>query len=111
MTIAALRTDQTNKLWRLLHCFNCASCWTLAEWTRGKLFGGLPWLATGYSQVPGPLAVFAPVVGVFGLTFILAPVAATLADGLLLAGEKKAGAMQLLFLSSWCQSWLRWFLS
>ncbi len=43
--------------------------WTLAEWTRGWLFTGFPWLAVGYSQVPlSPLAGYAPVLGVYGVT-------------------------------------------
>jgi apolipoprotein N-acyltransferase len=44
--------------------------WTLADWVRGWLFTGFPWLAFGYSQVPAsPLAGYAPVVGVYGVTF------------------------------------------
>jgi apolipoprotein N-acyltransferase len=43
--------------------------WTLAEWTRGWLFSGFPWLAVGYSQIPmSPLAGYAPVLGVFGVS-------------------------------------------
>lgn len=53
--------------------------WVLAEWVRGWLFTGFPWLAMGYSQVPGsPLAGFAPVLGVYGLSL-----AVLLAAGLL----------------------------
>jgi apolipoprotein N-acyltransferase len=43
--------------------------WTLAEWTRGWLFTGFPWLGIGYSQVPSsPLAGYAPIVGIYGVT-------------------------------------------
>ena len=43
--------------------------WTLAEWTRGWIFTGFPWLALGYSQVPlSPIAGYAPVLGVYGVT-------------------------------------------
>jgi apolipoprotein N-acyltransferase len=47
--------------------------WTLAEWTRGWLFTGFPWLGIGYSQVPSsPLAGYAPILGVHGLTLATA---------------------------------------
>jgi apolipoprotein N-acyltransferase len=54
--------------------------WTLAEWLRGLLFTGFPWLSMGYSQVPhSPLAGYAPVFGVFGVSLCIA-----LSAGLLL---------------------------
>ncbi len=53
--------------------------WTLADWVRGWLFTGFPWLALGYSQVPAsPLAGYLPVVGVYGVTLATALTAALL---------------------------------
>ncbi len=53
--------------------------WTLAEWLRGLLFTGFPWLSFGYSQVPvSPLAGYAPVLGVFGVSLVVALSAALL---------------------------------
>jgi apolipoprotein N-acyltransferase len=53
--------------------------WTLLEWTRGWLFTGFPWLAFGYSQVPaGPLAGYAPLLGIYGVTLAAAATAGLL---------------------------------
>lgn len=54
--------------------------WTVAEWTRSWIFTGFPWLTLGYTQVPaGPLAGYAPLVGVFGVSSLLALCAALIA--------------------------------
>ncbi len=43
------------------------------DWIRSWLFTGFPWLALGYSQTPpSPLAGFAPLLGVFGLSVLVA---------------------------------------
>lgn len=44
-----------------------ASLWTLAELARGRLFTGFPWGAGGYAHVDGPLAGYAPWLGVYGV--------------------------------------------
>jgi len=46
--------------------------WVLGEWLRGWLFTGFPWLSLGYSQIDLPLAGFGPVLGVFGVSLVLA---------------------------------------
>lgn len=57
-----------------------AAAWTIAEWVRGWIMSGFPWLVIGNSQTPpSPLAGFAPIVGVYGLSFLLAAGAAFLA--------------------------------
>ncbi|WP_153099426.1 apolipoprotein N-acyltransferase [Paraburkholderia hayleyella] len=58
--------------------FAFASAWALSEWLRGTVFTGFPWLASGYAQVDGPLAGYAPLVGVYGVGWMLALVAALL---------------------------------
>lgn len=43
------------------------------DWIRGWIFTGFPWLAVGYSQAPpSPLAGFAPLLGVYGLSLLVA---------------------------------------
>ncbi|MDP1605259.1 MAG: apolipoprotein N-acyltransferase [Rhodocyclaceae bacterium] len=60
-----------------------AGLWMLAEWLRGVLLTGFPWLALGYSQTPpSPLAGFAPVLGSYGIGLLAALIAAALAFGL-----------------------------
>jgi apolipoprotein N-acyltransferase len=54
--------------------------WGVTEWVRGWIFTGFPWLVMGYSQVPSsPLAGYAPLIGVYGVSFLLAMIAALLA--------------------------------
>jgi apolipoprotein N-acyltransferase len=49
-----------------------AACWVLFEWLRSWLFTGFPWLLAGYSQLHTPLGAWAPVAGVFALSFWVA---------------------------------------
>ena len=53
------------------------ACFVIWEYVRGWFFSGFPWLVFGYSQTPGglklaPLMGFAPMVGVFGISLLLA---------------------------------------
>lgn len=58
--------------------------WTVLEWVRSWLFTGFPWLALGYSQVPAsPLAGYAPVFGIGGVTLATAAAAGMLATAAL----------------------------
>lgn len=50
--------------------FIVAGIFTLAEWLRGTLLTGFPWLALGYLAIDTPLAGFAPIVGVYGVGFL-----------------------------------------
>ena len=60
-----------------------AGAWTLAEWLRGFVLSGFPWLAVGHAQLPGSsLAGFAPAGGVFLVSLAVAAVAALLAHGI-----------------------------
>jgi len=44
--------------------------WTLFEWLRGWIFTGFPWLSAGYAATGWILEGFAPVVGVYGLSWL-----------------------------------------
>ena len=56
-----------------------AGGWGLSELLRGWVLTGFPWLSIGYAHVDGPLAGFAPLVGVYGIGMLAALAAATLA--------------------------------
>jgi apolipoprotein N-acyltransferase len=49
-----------------------AALWGGSEWLRGTVFTGFPWIASGYAHVEGPLAAYAPVLGVYGLCTLAA---------------------------------------
>ncbi len=46
--------------------------WALAEWLRSWLFTGFPWLNLGYTQIDSSLAGYAPLLGVYGLSWLTA---------------------------------------
>ena len=47
------------------------AAWVLLEWWRGWFLSGFSWLSLGYSQTDSPLAGFAPVLGVYGISALL----------------------------------------
>jgi apolipoprotein N-acyltransferase len=72
--------------------------WTAFEWWRGWMFTGVPWLALGYSQVDSPLAGFAPMLGVYGVSFATVLCAGLLAVMIGNFGRARiAAGMALLF--------------
>lgn len=56
-----------------------SACWTLAELARATFFGGFPWIASGYAHSSGPLAAWAPWIGVYGISALAAAAAFALA--------------------------------
>jgi apolipoprotein N-acyltransferase len=66
-----------------------AGAWTLAEWLHSTGYPGFPWLDTGYAQVGGPLAGFAPIGGVF-LVGLAVAAAATLLVQATMALERRS---------------------
>jgi apolipoprotein N-acyltransferase len=55
------------------------AAWMLSEWLRGWVLTGLPWVVSGYAHTAGPLAGFAPVVGVYGIGWLAAVIAGCVA--------------------------------
>jgi apolipoprotein N-acyltransferase len=81
--------------------------WVATEFARGYLFGGFPWVPLGNSQVTIlPVAQLASVLGVYGLSALVALVNAALAFALLTSGAARiravgAVALALVALGMW----------
>lgn len=45
--------------------------WLVSEYLRSVMLTGFPWLSLGYSQIDGPLAAIAPVIGEVGISFVI----------------------------------------
>ncbi len=56
-----------------------AALWLLAELARAQWLTGFPWIASGYAHTVGPLAGWAPWIGVYGIAALSAALAAALA--------------------------------
>jgi apolipoprotein N-acyltransferase len=52
--------------------------WVLFEWLRGWILTGFPWLSLGYAMIDSPLKGWAPLVGVYGVTWACAAIAVAL---------------------------------
>src|SRR3981189_218903 len=52
--------------------------WVLLEWLRGWALSGFPWLSLGYAMIDSPLRGWAPVFGVYGVTWATATLAVAL---------------------------------
>lgn len=93
---AKLRTP----LWAK-YCLVMPSLWVAAELIRGYIFTGFPWLTLGYSQVPdSPLAGYAPILGVYGVSLMIAVSAGLFVLSVLKrkSGQGKVAATMLLTL-------------
>lgn len=58
-----------NRMFEILLLFPVT--WVLLEWIRSWLLTGFPWLLIGYSQVMSPLRGFIPLVGAYGVGFLI----------------------------------------
>lgn len=67
----AVKFNAGAKAWSRATLF--AAVWVVVEYLRGDcLLNGFPWLLIGYAQSDTPLAGYAPIVGVYGVGFLLA---------------------------------------
>lgn len=73
--------------------------WALVEWLRGWFLSGFPWLSFGYGQVDSPLAGWAPVLGIYGVSWMLLVSAAAVTP--LIAIRRSAPAALVLAVMPW----------
>jgi len=71
--------------------------WVLLEWVRGTIFTGFPWLTLGYAHSNSPLAGYAPLFGVYGVS-LAAAVSAGLLARVAMARWSKRGMTALVAL-------------
>lgn len=71
-----------------------AAPWVATEFFRGYLFGGFPWVPLGNSQVTVlPVAQLASLVGVYGVSALVAFVGSALAYALVTDGRRRVGVL------------------
>ncbi|WP_236074799.1 apolipoprotein N-acyltransferase [Teredinibacter purpureus] len=58
-------------LGRLYFLFSFPAIWVLGEWLRSWFLTGFPWLYIGYGHIDTWLSGWAPVLGVYGVSFIV----------------------------------------
>src|SRR5256885_13133298 len=59
-------------------CLLIPASWTLFEWIRSWILSGFPWLSVGYGAVGWPLQGYAPLGGVFFVSFLTVSLAGAL---------------------------------
>jgi len=77
------------------------AAWLLVEWWRGWFLTGFSWLSLGYSQTDTPLAGWAPLIGVYGISALLLFAAGALTALALGASRRVLVAAALLLVTPW----------
>ena len=87
--------------------------WTLAEWLRIWLLTGFPWVISGYAHTTSPLAGYAPLFGVLGLSWfnaLIAGLCALVVSGKLSVRKKAYPLLTVLCLAGtgWVLQKIEW---
>ncbi|MDM4767901.1 apolipoprotein N-acyltransferase [Pelomonas sp. SE-A7] len=78
-----------------VHALVWAGCWLAAELARAQWLTGFPWIASGYAHAVGPLAGWAPWVGVYGIVALAGLLSAGVAAALRSSGRVLMAALLL----------------
>lgn len=87
------------------------AAWVLLEWVRSWFLTGFPWLNLGASQTDAWLAGFAPVLGVYGISLMLAFMGGALAWAWLARSGRTVAVVALaaaLFPAGWAAGQAAW---
>lgn len=82
--------------WRLY--FIGPAAWVIAEWLRGWVLTGFPWLAQGYGQIDSALAGWAPILGVYGVSLMMMFGTAAILVAIMTTGRDRIIALPLIVL-------------
>ena len=75
--------------------------WVAVEWLRGWFLTGFPWMTVGYGQIDAPLAGFAPLLGVYGVSL-----ATVISAAALVAAVRISDVRRFVFLAVAVAPWL-----
>ena len=64
------KNNSNNK--NIIILFYIPVLWVLFEWLRSWLLTGFPWILAGYPLIETPLSAYAPILGIYGLSLIVA---------------------------------------
>lgn len=68
-----------NRFFKSSYIIALPALWLLTEWCRGWILTGFPWLNIGTSQTDSVLANYAPIIGDYGISFIICIIAISIA--------------------------------
>jgi apolipoprotein N-acyltransferase len=83
----------------------------LGEWLKTWVGTGFPWLIIGYAHLETPLAGWAPIAGVLGISFVIALTGSVLFEWLSGKGRRlpmMAASVALLWLGGWLAQGIAW---
>jgi len=76
-----------------------SATWLLSEFLQSVVFSGFPWLLTGYSQIDSPLSGLATWFGVYGVSWFVVAIAATVTLFFYMKNKQPIFVVLVLFLS------------
>ena len=89
-----------------------SSLWLIFEWLRGWILNGFPWLNLGASQTDTVLVNWAPMLGVYGVTWLVVVVSCVLLITLTTASQsqrlKSITSIVVVFVASYGLGFIEW---